>query len=79
MECTAYTIARDFSNNGILLYNLYNNLSIVIVKHILLFIISPTIWISFAMTGPYIIASSEDKNGMSALHTDHGMAFPYQP
>ena len=26
MDCIAYTIARDFSNNGILMYKLYNNL-----------------------------------------------------
>lgn len=44
------------------------------MKHILLFIISPSIWILFAMTRPYIIASSEDRNGMSAcLLTDHGI------
>ena len=45
------------------------------MKHILLFIISTSIWISFAITRPYIIVSSEDKKGMSALLTDNGIAF----
>ena len=30
------------------------------------------------MTGPYIIASSEDRNGMSAILSDHGIAFSYE-
>ena len=49
------------------------------MKHILLFIISTSIWISFAITRPYIIVSSEDKNGMSVLLTGHGIAFSYRP